>query len=154
MSRHPTVKWAQRSDKIYLTFELPDAKDVKINLDPEGKFSFYATKDGFPYEVSLELFDRINVKESKLSIGARNIVYVLKKLEKKWWSRLLKEDTKPPAFLKVDWDKWIDEDDENDKAEKGSDEKKRNRKMKSKNKKKSLLQQITRKLKFDCICKK
>lgn len=133
------MKWARRSDKVYLTVDLADAKDVKVNLEPEGEFSFFATKDGVPYEVDLKLFDRINVKvptlsksllqvrislslmsvfisgeqNSKLNIGARSIVYVVKKLDKKWWNRLLKEDAKPPAFLKVDWDKWIDEDDEN-----------------------------------------
>ncbi|KAJ4976861.1 hypothetical protein NE237_001967 [Protea cynaroides] len=116
MSRHPTVKWAQRSDKIYLTVELPDAKDVKVKLEPEGRFIFSATKDSMPYEVDIELYDKINVEESKVSIGVRNIVYVIKKAEKKWWGKLVKQEGKPPVFLKVDWDKWVDEDEENEKA--------------------------------------
>ncbi|XP_029120510.1 co-chaperone protein p23-1 isoform X2 [Elaeis guineensis] len=116
MSRHPIVKWAQRSDKIYLTVELPDAKDVNLKLEPEGKFYFSANKDGVSYEVDLELFNKVITKESKFNIGMRSIGYVIKKAEKKWWSRLLKEEGKPPAFLKVDWDKWIDEEDENEKA--------------------------------------
>lgn len=45
----------------------------------------------------------------------RQIVYVIQKAEKKWWSRLIKQDGKPPVFLKVDWDKWVDEDEENGK---------------------------------------
>lgn len=115
MSRHPSVKWAQRSDKVYITIELPDAKDVKLKLEPEGKFFFSATKDGMPYEVDLELLDKINVEESKYNIGVRHIVYVIQKAEKKWWSRLIKQEGKPPAFLKVDWDRWVDEDEENEK---------------------------------------
>ncbi|XP_012068763.1 co-chaperone protein p23-1 isoform X1 [Jatropha curcas] len=114
MSRHPIVKWAQRSDKVYITVELPDAKDVKLKLDPEGRFIFSATKDDVPYEVDIELFDKINVEESKYNIGVRSIAYVIKKAEKKWWNRLMKQEGKPPVFLKVDWDKWVDEDDEND----------------------------------------
>lgn len=55
-SRHPIVKWAQRSDKLYLTVELPDAKDVKLKLEPEGKFSFSATKDDIPYEADIEFW--------------------------------------------------------------------------------------------------
>lgn len=55
------------------------------------------------------------LQESKSNIGVRNIVYVAKKAEKKWWSRLLKQEGKPPAFVKVDWDKWIDEDEEDGK---------------------------------------
>nr|ACG46061.1 hypothetical protein [Zea mays] len=42
MSRHPITKWAQRSDRVFLTIELPDAQDVKLNLKPEGHFNFSA----------------------------------------------------------------------------------------------------------------
>ncbi|RVX06693.1 Uncharacterized protein CK203_029515 [Vitis vinifera] len=112
-SRHPTVKWAQRSDKLYLTVELPDAKDVKLKLEPEGRFMFSATKDDVPYEVDIELFDKIKVEDSKCNVGVRSIVYVIAKAEKKWWARLIKNEGKPPVFLKVDWDKWVDEEDEN-----------------------------------------
>ncbi|XP_057980960.1 co-chaperone protein p23-1-like isoform X2 [Malania oleifera] len=116
MSRHPSVKWAQRSDRVYLTIDLPDAKDVKLKLEPEGRFIFSGTRDGFLYEVDIELFDKINVQESKYNVGVRNIVYVIKKAENNWWSRLIKQEGKPPVFLKVDWDKWVDEEDENEKA--------------------------------------
>ncbi|KAL2942941.1 Co-chaperone protein p23-1 [Bienertia sinuspersici] len=112
MSRHPSVKWAQRSDKLYITIELPDANDVKLNLEPEGKFFFSAVKDGNSYEVDIDLLDKVNVEESKYNIGLRHIVYVIQKAEKKWWSKLIKQEGKPPAFLKVDWDKWVDEDEE------------------------------------------
>ncbi|GMG99522.1 hypothetical protein Nepgr_001362 [Nepenthes gracilis] len=112
MSRHPSVKWAQRSDKVFITIELPDAKDIKLKLEPEGKFIFSATKDGTPYVVDLELFDKIDVEESKYNIGLRSIVYAIKKADKKWWSRLIKKEGKPPAFVKVDWDKWVDEEEE------------------------------------------
>ncbi|KAL8491428.1 hypothetical protein ACS0TY_023161 [Phlomoides rotata] len=116
MSRHPLVKWAQRSDILFITVELPDAKDVKLNLDPEGKFSFSATSgaDNIPYEIDLDLYDKVNVNESKASITSRNVVYLVKKAESQWWSRLLKQEGKPPVFLKVDWNKWVDEDDDED----------------------------------------
>lgn len=52
------------------------------------------------------------MQESKASVGLRSIHYLVKKAENKWWSRLLKQAGKPPVFLKVDWDKWIDEDEE------------------------------------------
>ncbi|XP_042408197.1 co-chaperone protein p23-1-like isoform X2 [Zingiber officinale] len=110
MSRHPSTKWAQKSDTVYITIELPDAKDVKLTLQPEGRFYFSATSgaENIPYELDLELLD----KESKTAVGLRTICYLIKKAEKKWWSRLLKQEGKPPVYLKVDWDKWIDEDDE------------------------------------------
>ncbi|KAA8522559.1 hypothetical protein F0562_013080 [Nyssa sinensis] len=116
MSRHPTVKWAQRSDKLYITIDLPDAKDVKLKLEPEGKFVFSAASgaDNVPYEIDIDLYDKVDVNESKASVSLRNICYLIKKAESKWWSRLLKREGKPPVFLKVDWDKWVDEDEEQD----------------------------------------
>ncbi|XP_070028296.1 co-chaperone protein p23-1 isoform X1 [Nicotiana tabacum] len=115
--RHPAVKWAQRSDKLFITVELPDAKNVKLKLEPEGKFFFSATAgaDNVPYEVDLDLFDKINVDESKTSTTSRSIVYLVKKAEDKWWSRLIKQEGVRPVFLKVDWDKWVDEDEEDTK---------------------------------------
>ncbi|XP_057538920.1 co-chaperone protein p23-1-like isoform X2 [Amaranthus tricolor] len=165
MSRHPSVKWAQRSDKIYITIELPDASDVKLKLEPAGKFFFSAVKDGNPYEVDIELLDKVNVEESKYNIGVRHIVYVIQKAEKKWWSRLIKQDGKPPVFLKVDWDKWVDEDEENESHldYDDMDFSKNQRKVKRR-KKKNLWQQLKRvtqrknplnqwlkRLRLDCI---
>ncbi|KAM6542191.1 hypothetical protein CsatB_006638 [Cannabis sativa] len=116
MSRHPSVKWAQRSDKLYITIDLPDAQDVKLKLEPEGKFLFSAISgaDKIPYELDLDLFDKVDVNESKASVGLRNIRYLVKKSEDKWWSRLLKQAGKAPVFLKVDWEKWVDEDEEHE----------------------------------------
>ncbi|TKY51475.1 cytosolic prostaglandin-E synthase [Spatholobus suberectus] len=123
MSRHPPVIWAQRSDEIYITVELPDAQDVKLVLEPEGKFYFSATcgAEKIPYEVNIDLFDKVDVNNSTASVGSRNIFYVVKKTESKWWSRLLKQGGKPPVFLKVDWDKWIDEDEEQEDNKPGTD---------------------------------
>ena len=53
------------------------------------------------------------LQDSEVNVGVRNIAYAIAKAEKKWWARLLKNEGKPPIFLKVDWDKWIDEEDEN-----------------------------------------
>ncbi|XP_076920683.1 co-chaperone protein p23-1-like [Bidens hawaiensis] len=112
MSRHPTLKWAQRADVLFITIDLPDAKDVKLKLEPEGKFYFSSTAgaDNLPYEIDIELHDKVNVNESKASVGSRTIVYLIKKEESKWWNRLLKQEGKTPTFVKVDWDKWVDED--------------------------------------------
>lgn len=62
-SRHPTVKWAQRTDRVYITIDLPDAQDVKLKLEPEGKFFFSATSgpDKIPYEVDIDLYDKVDV---------------------------------------------------------------------------------------------
>ncbi|KAF8006711.1 hypothetical protein BT93_K0886 [Corymbia citriodora subsp. variegata] len=114
MSRHPELKWAQRKDKVFITVLLPDAKDAKVNLEPDGIFSFSAKAgaENNPYELKLELFDKVNVEESKINIGVRNIFCILEKAEKEWWKKLLRGDGKPPHYVKVDWDKWVDEDED------------------------------------------
>lgn len=106
---------------VYLTVQLPDAKSSKVNLDPEGIFTFSATAgpESHAYELKLELFDKVNVEESKINIGVRNIFCVLEKSEKKWWNKLLRGDEKAPHYVKVDWDKWVDEDDDNETAAPG-----------------------------------
>lgn len=115
MSRHPEAKWAQRVDKIYLTVLLPDAKNPKVNLEPDGVLMFSATAgtENHVYELKLYLHDKVRVQESKINIGLRNIVCILEKAEKKWWKKLLHGDEKAPHYVKVDWDKWVDEDDDN-----------------------------------------
>lgn len=36
----PSVKWAQREDKLFITINLTSCKDPKFELEPEGKFAF------------------------------------------------------------------------------------------------------------------
>ncbi|GJW93542.1 HSP20-like chaperone [Tanacetum coccineum] len=117
--RHPTLKWAQRADVIFITIDLPDAKDVKLKLEPKGKlyFSARAGADNIPYEIDVNLHDKVDVNESKSSVGSRSIIYLIKKKESKWWTRLLKQEGKTSAFVKVDWDKQVDEDEQDEKAD-------------------------------------
>ncbi|RXI02585.1 hypothetical protein DVH24_002663 [Malus domestica] len=114
MSRHPEVKWAQRVDKVFITVLLPDAKDAKVKLEPEGVFSFSASAgaENHQYELKLDLFDKVNVEESKINVGVRSIFCIVEKAEPAWWNKLLRGDGKTPHYVKVDWDKWVDEDDD------------------------------------------
>lgn len=43
---------------------MPDAKDAKVNLGPDGSFIFTASAgaENHPYEVKLDLFDKVNVE--------------------------------------------------------------------------------------------
>ncbi|CAL5433249.1 unnamed protein product [Camellia sinensis] len=112
--RHPEVKWAQRLDKVYITVLLPDAKNAKVKLEPDGSFIFSASAgaENHLYELKLDLFEKVNVEESKINVGMRSIFCVLEKAEMKWWKKLSRGDEKVPHYVKVDWDKWVDEDDD------------------------------------------
>jgi hypothetical protein len=52
------------------------------------------------------------LQASKISVGVRSIFCIVEKTEAKWWNKLVRDDQKAPHFVKVDWDKWVDEDDD------------------------------------------
>ncbi|XP_076901172.1 co-chaperone protein p23-2-like [Bidens hawaiensis] len=112
---HPEVLWAQRADKVYLTIALTNAKDISVKCEPNGSFNFSAvgSKDEI-VEFSLELYGKIQPEGCKTQMGLRNILCTVQKEEKGWWKRLLKSEKKPASYIKVDWNKWCDEDDEPD----------------------------------------
>lgn len=38
---------------------------------------------------------------------------MVQKAESGWWKKLLRGEGKAPHYVKVDWDKWVDEDEDN-----------------------------------------
>ncbi|KAK4766003.1 hypothetical protein SAY87_007645 [Trapa incisa] len=118
MSRHPEVKWAQRKDKVFITVLLPDSRDAKTNLESDGVFTFSAKggAENHAYDLRLELFGKVIVEESKMNVGVRNIFCIFEKAEKVWWKKLLLGEGKTPHYIKVDWDKWVDEDEDDNGA--------------------------------------
>jgi hypothetical protein len=122
------VLWAQRSsdsdaDKnfVYLTISVPDVpkNDVQLDLKPTS-LVFTGTSSTLhrKYHVELEFYAEIDVAESKINHTAKNIEMKLQKKELKldYWPRLLKEN-KRLHFLKTDFDKWVDEDEQNEAPE-------------------------------------
>ncbi|KAK4483764.1 hypothetical protein RD792_010967 [Penstemon davidsonii] len=122
-NRQPEVLWAQRSDRVYLTVSVPDARGISVNCEPEGIFSFSAIgPNGEPFNVSLELYGKIAPQGCKTKTGLRNILCTVMKEQKGWWKRLLKSEEKPAPYIKVDWYKWCDEDEDESEAYQPSDE--------------------------------
>ncbi|ESQ46697.1 hypothetical protein EUTSA_v10000448mg [Eutrema salsugineum] len=108
-SRHPTVKWAQRSG----------AEDIKLKLEPERKFFFSGTSvaSKTPYEVDLlgtTTFLFCQILDLKASVSSTCVCYLVKKAEKVWSNRMIKQEEKAHVYLKVDWEKRIDEDEEDE----------------------------------------
>lgn len=123
-----TVLWAQRSSAtdasknfIYLTISVPDASKEESQVDLEAnKFSFTGTSTTLKkkYRVELEFYGEIDPAESKVNHTSKNIEMKLQKkeLKEEYWPRLLK-DSKRLHFLKTDFDKWVDEDEQNEAPE-------------------------------------
>lgn len=111
----PPVLWAQRSNVVFLTICVEDCKTPDIQLEADKvifKGSGGAEKKN--YELTIPLFKEIDTEKSAKFIRDRNIELVLKKKEEgPYWSSLLK-DKKKVHWLKVDFNKWKDEDDSED----------------------------------------
>jgi len=124
----PEVLWAQRSSKddpaknyIYLTISVPDVppKSLQLKLSETGLvFTGYSDSKKTTYHLELEFFGEIDTENSKTNHTGAKIELVLRKKEAKeeYWPRLLKDKAKV-HFLKTDFDKWVDEDEQNEAPE-------------------------------------
>ncbi|OAA46172.1 HSP20-like chaperone [Metarhizium rileyi] len=124
----PEVLWAQRSsatdaDKnfVYLTINVPDVPKEDLQLDLKSDHLTFTGTSGTlkrKYHVELPFYAEIDPAESKINHTAKNIEVKLhkKELKEEYWPRLLK-DSKKLHFLKTDFDKWVDEDEQNEAAE-------------------------------------
>ncbi|KAJ4342475.1 p23 chaperone protein wos2 [Didymella glomerata] len=121
----PEVTWAQRSSAddaeknyVFLTIVAADVpeSDLKLDLQPT-KLSFKGTSTSkkVTYAVDLEFFAEIDPKESKIQHSGRDVTLVLRKkeLKEEFWPRLLKDKAKV-HFLKTNFDKWVDEDEQDE----------------------------------------
>lgn len=121
----PTVLWAQRSSKddaeknfIYLTIVVPDAdpSQAEITLKPTSvSFKGFSKTLKRTYQVVLDLYAEIDEAASKVNHTSRSVELKLvkKELSDEYWPRLLK-DAKKVHFLKTDFDKWVDEDEQDE----------------------------------------
>ena len=85
-----------------------------------GQARSHATGAEFhDYELRLELYSEIDAAESKVNVGDRRVLLKVAKpaSDTEYWPRLLKSSAKVPN-VKVDWSKWVDEDEEGGAADK------------------------------------
>lgn len=124
----PEVLWAQRSSSsdpeknfIYLTISVPDVPKDALQLDLKPSALTFTGTSGTlkrKYHLELEFYAEIDVQASKINHTAKHVEIKLQKkeLKEEYWPRLLKE-AKRLHFLKTDFDKWVDEDEQNEAPE-------------------------------------
>lgn len=63
-ARLPDVLWAERKDKLFITIEVPDCKDAKVDITEEGKLTFSGRggTDNVPYACELQLLKPVDSK--------------------------------------------------------------------------------------------
>lgn len=124
----PEVLWAQRSSAteetknwVYLTFSVPDvAPDtLKVELKPHGvAFTGPSATLRQTYAVDLALYAEIVPDKSTVSHTGKCVEMKLQKkdVKEEYWPRLLK-DAQKVHFVKTDFDKWVDQDEQNEQAD-------------------------------------
>ncbi|KAJ7596613.1 HSP20-like chaperone [Mycena floridula] len=125
---HPEVLWAQRSSAtddaknvVYLTINTPDINEATLKYDLTPTSISFSTKTGNPekgipekeFAFDLQFFDEVVPEDSIKRLSTRSLYLVLRKKENKeeYWPRLTKEKVKN-AFIKTDFSKWVDEDEQ------------------------------------------
>ncbi|PYH31815.1 Hsp90 cochaperone SBA1 [Aspergillus neoniger CBS 115656] len=121
---HPEVTWAQRSSDsdpernyLYVSIKAADVarSDATLDIKPTNVTFTGNSKKGVKYHVSLDLFAEIDPENSKVNHSDREVELVLRKkeLKEEYWPRLLKT-TQKIHFLKTNFDKWVDEDEQDE----------------------------------------
>lgn len=122
--------WAQRSSAtdaekniLYVTIAAEDVSSPKLDLTPTSLHFTGTTSpaDDDPnatpitYDLHIEFYDEIDPQESKYTHTDRHTVAVLRKAKKQeeYWPRLTK-DKKKYFYIRTDFDKWVDEDEQDD----------------------------------------
>lgn len=109
------VKWAQHKKLVFLTLEAKNLSEVgrSISLTPEGLLHFEGINQitNAHYKLDLALFDEVIVENTKWKVTDYCVQFsIAKKNESEsFWPRLTKEKVKL-NFVNVDWSRWVDED--------------------------------------------
>jgi len=114
---HPQVLWAQTKESVFLSVDLQDVTDLKVDLT-EDSLSFHGVSHGQVYEFQLPFSDKINKDASKYA-AQRNVHFKLVKETSGRWKDL--STIGKVHWIKVDWGKWVDTDDEDRNTNMGGD---------------------------------
>jgi len=121
MALNPEVKWSELDDRVFITFEIQDVKspDISIlNKDGNGLVTFRGkTEAGQEYSCDLSLSGPVKEDGNKIARTDRHVSLMVLKEQEGRWGRLVQG--KAPTFVKVDWDRWVDSDEEEEGGDMG-----------------------------------
>ena len=107
----PNILWAQSPQKIFLTILVSDSKNNTFLIKNQNLISFECNSNTKIFKFEFELDD--SIKDYSMNITNRKITISIEKSEESWWMKL----TDNPLYknnIKVDWDRWQDEDDDDE----------------------------------------
>jgi hypothetical protein len=108
----PSVLWHQTKDEVYFTIEVNNIDNENITI-AENSFSFSGISNNNNYEINFEYLNNIDNNNSKYVVEQKNIKVTLKKINiNEYWNSLTKDKNIYKNNIKVNWNAWVDEDDE------------------------------------------
>lgn len=119
------MRWAQRSSEyehekniVYLTVVTPDIVEPKIDIQAKSVDISGSDKHGKAYKLHLDLYDEVDPAATKQRHNDLNLFFVLQKKEDKaeFWPRLSSVKEKL-HYVRTDFDKWVDEDEQEEAAD-------------------------------------
>lgn len=130
----PEVLWAQRSSAddasknlLFITINIPDCTNPKLELTENSlefsALSKYHSENGIKYHLHIDFYKPIDTEASEKKVAnGRNYFLLLRKkdLDAEYWPRLTKEKLKY-HYIKTDFDKWVDEDEQEEHLEADND---------------------------------
>jgi len=112
---HPSVEWAQRKDVIFLTINVDSCKEPVLDFSEDKlHVNGIGGPDKRAFDASIEFYKPIDYAKARHTPSERCIQFIIPKKESgPFWPRLLKSDKKV-HWVKIDFNKWKDEDDESE----------------------------------------
>jgi hypothetical protein len=109
----PTLLWYQTKDIVVFNIELQEVSNLNVNIT-EKNISFSGISKNNLYEINFDLFESINKDESSFIQQAKSIIFTLKKNNSDYWKILTNDKNLYKNNIKINWNRWIDEDAEED----------------------------------------
>ena len=118
--RRPTLLWADRLDKLFITVLLPQLQGPAVLLLPSGSLQLNATSEAAALTIDLQLHSEVVPGESEWFAREQKLELTIAKAVRGRWSQLLQTDHEYAGELRTDWQKYLDHDDELDELEQKS----------------------------------
>ena len=118
--RRPTLLWADRLDKLFITVLLPQLQGPAVLLLPSGSLQLNATSEAAALTIDLQLHSEVVPGESEWFAREQKLELTIAKAVRGRWAQLLQTDHEYAGELRTDWQKYLDHDDELDELEQKS----------------------------------
>jgi hypothetical protein len=109
----PYLKWYQTDSNININIQLGNAIDSKITLNNNYFFFSGNVQDKY-YEINFELFDILKDNTLSYYISEKDIKITIEKESQEKWESLAKIKNLYKNNIQINWDLWIDSDDDED----------------------------------------